>query len=78
MNLAETETAQKDEPEDYTMLTFTLPDDNYTTLTATVSDDEKALICTSDFRSEAYAASSPESSSIVALVVIFLQIGQNS
>ena len=56
-NLAETETAQKDEPEDYAMLAFTLPDDNYTTLIATVPDDENALICTSYFRSEAYAAS---------------------
>jgi hypothetical protein len=44
-NLAENNKAEKDEPEDFAMLA------------ATTTNDDTALTCTSDFRSEAHAAS---------------------
>lgn len=44
-SVAETKTAEKDEPEDYAMLASIIP------------NDQTALLCTSDFRSEAHAAS---------------------
>ena len=47
-NVAEDKTADKNEPEDYAMLATTDPD---------TPDDTTALTCTSDFRSEALAAS---------------------
>ena len=42
-NVAEDKNSEKDEPENYAMATFNLP------------DDPEALVCTSDFRSEAHA-----------------------
>ena len=44
-NSAESKPADKDEPESYAMLT------------STTSNDQTALVCTSDFLSEAHAAS---------------------
>ena len=44
-NVAENKTAEQDEPEDYAMLAATIP------------DDHSALVCTSDFLSEAHSAS---------------------
>ncbi|KAF8810961.1 hypothetical protein BYT27DRAFT_7090691, partial [Phlegmacium glaucopus] len=44
-NVAENKTAEKDEPENYAMLAYTNP------------DNDTALVCTSDFRSEAHATS---------------------
>jgi gag-polypeptide of LTR copia-type len=44
-NVAENKTAEKDEPEDFTMLSITSP------------NNETALTCTSDFHSKAHAAS---------------------
>ena len=45
VNVAEEKEAAKDEPDDYAMLA------------STISDDKTALTCTSDFHSEAHAAS---------------------
>jgi hypothetical protein len=44
-NVAENKGSEKDEPENYAMAAFNLP------------DDPKALVCTSDYRSEAHAIS---------------------
>ena len=46
-NSAEAKTDEKDEPENYAMLAFTIP----------IPNDQTALVCTSDFRDEAHAAS---------------------
>ena len=51
-NIAEGKSPEKDEPENYAMATFDLP------------DDPEALVCTSDFRSEAHAISNHSESII--------------